>query len=154
MTMNFLLLFISSPMMIMTTLIIQTISMSLIIGMMNQTFWYSYILFLIIIGGLMILFLYMTSLISNNLYNFNFKKLILIFCLIISMTLWLYLNNPHPFSYKHSFQLLTHLQFNSLMKLYNTQTMTMIILIMNYLFFTLMISTKIINLHYGPLRST
>lgn len=41
------------------------------INLINSNYWYSYILFLIIIGGLIILFIYFTSIASNSLINFN-----------------------------------------------------------------------------------
>nr|QLY90120.1 NADH dehydrogenase subunit 6 [Athripsodes aterrimus] len=154
-SMNLLLLFISSPLMIMMILIIQTIMLSLMIGIINKNFWFSYILFLIIIGGLMVLFLYMISLISNNLYKFNLIKMNMIILSILILNIWLYIKNFNIMTdiKPMLMQMIETPYYASLMKMYNTYTLMIMILIMNYLFFALIITTKIINLPYGPLRS-
>ena len=47
------------------TLLIQTILVSIISGLITKTFWFSYILFLVFLGGILVLFIYVTSLASN-----------------------------------------------------------------------------------------
>lgn len=71
-------------------LVIYSIILCLNINFLSRNFWYSYILFLVIIGGLIILFLYFTRIANNELINFNLnflkyfvKKIILIIFLII-----------------------------------------------------------------------
>nr|YP_010586092.1 NADH dehydrogenase subunit 6 [Ceraclea indistincta]UZZ43828.1 NADH dehydrogenase subunit 6 [Ceraclea indistincta] len=150
---NLILMFISSPMMMMMMMILQIINMSIIIGLINKSFWYSYILFLIIIGGLMVLFIYMTSLISNNIYKFNMKKMIFISMILMLMILILIIKYNPNINNIIPIQFMNNLNNNTLMKIYNNYSMMMIFLMMNYLFFALLVSTKIINLFYGPLRS-
>nr|YP_010158040.1 NADH dehydrogenase subunit 6 [Physosmaragdina nigrifrons]QRG29987.1 NADH dehydrogenase subunit 6 [Physosmaragdina nigrifrons] len=55
------------------TLLIQTILIALISGIMNMNFWFSYIVFLIMIGGMLVLFIYMTSIASNEKFKFSYK---------------------------------------------------------------------------------
>lgn len=56
-------------------LIFYIIIICLKINFLKNIYWYSYVLFLVIIGGLIILFLYFTSLASNQLFylKFNFR---------------------------------------------------------------------------------
>nr|APX39885.1 NADH dehydrogenase subunit 6 [Clytra espanoli] len=62
-------------------LLIQTILIALISGTMSPNFWFSYIVFLIMIGGMLVLFMYMTSVASNEKFKFSPAMAI-----IISMT--------------------------------------------------------------------
>nr|YP_010464311.1 NADH dehydrogenase subunit 6 [Strongylium nakanei]UUL71688.1 NADH dehydrogenase subunit 6 [Strongylium nakanei] len=54
-------------------LLIQTTLISLLTSSMNQNSWFSYILFLIMIGGMLILFMYMTSVASNEKFKPSIK---------------------------------------------------------------------------------
>nr|YP_010584118.1 NADH dehydrogenase subunit 6 [Aphidius colemani]UZT28763.1 NADH dehydrogenase subunit 6 [Aphidius colemani] len=80
------------PLILSLMLTFYIIIMSLLMNLINSNYWYSYILFLIMIGGLMILFMYFTSIASNNLINFNinfmkyfFLKLILFMIFFLIM---------------------------------------------------------------------
>nr|YP_010352242.1 NADH dehydrogenase subunit 6 [Reticulitermes dabieshanensis]UOL50336.1 NADH dehydrogenase subunit 6 [Reticulitermes dabieshanensis] len=49
-------------------LLLQTMMTCMISGTMYKSFWFSYILFMIMIGGMLVLFMYMTSLASNEMF--------------------------------------------------------------------------------------
>nr|APX40106.1 NADH dehydrogenase subunit 6 [Lachnaia gallaeca] len=59
-------------------LLIQTILIAMISGTMNLDFWFSYIVFLIMIGGMLVLFIYMTSIASNEKFKFSLPMITLI----------------------------------------------------------------------------
>nr|ALO77045.1 NADH deshydrogenase subunit 6 [Cryptocephalus sp. CRY01] len=63
-------------------LLIQTIMIAMMTGLMSLNFWSSYIIFLVMIGGLLILFIYMTSIASNEKFKFS---PIIVMIIIISM---------------------------------------------------------------------
>nr|YP_010586625.1 NADH dehydrogenase subunit 6 [Triaenodes qinglingensis]UZZ44439.1 NADH dehydrogenase subunit 6 [Triaenodes qinglingensis] len=152
---NILMTIMNYPMMLMITLILQTINIAIMIGLINKSFWMSYILFLIIIGGLMILFMYLTSLMSNNMINLKMTywiKMMTMFILIISL-LTIMFNQQLQDLMNLSFMktLMNFNNNNSFTKLYDNTKL--IILMMNYLFFCLIVVTKIINLNSGPLRT-
>nr|AOY39913.1 NADH dehydrogenase subunit 6 [Curculionidae sp. BMNH 1039956] len=63
------------PMLLMLTLLIQTTLISLSMGMMYPNFWFSYMMFLILIGSILILFTYMTSVASNEKFTLNYKMI-------------------------------------------------------------------------------
>jgi len=50
----------------------------LIRGTIYRRFWFSYILFIIIIGGMLVLFIYITRLASNEIFSPSNKTLIII----------------------------------------------------------------------------
>merc|ERR1712198_806681 len=59
----------SHPLAIGLALLSQTILICLITGLSSSSFWFSYILFLIFLGGILVLFIYVTSLASNEMFT-------------------------------------------------------------------------------------
>nr|UOU85354.1 NADH dehydrogenase subunit 6 [Nephrotoma flavescens] len=143
-------------------LLIQTFIICLITGSLMKTFWFSYVLFLIFIGGMLVLFIYMTSLASNEMFNFSMKNLFTIsISFMLLMLLILFINdsismnfyslNSETTSIMNEMNLIKENSLN-LNKLYNFPTNMLTILLINYLFLTLIIIVKITNNFYGPLR--
>nr|QNE85722.1 NADH dehydrogenase subunit 6 [Euleia heraclei] len=142
-------------------LLLQTIQICLLTGLMAKSFWFSYILFLIFLGGMLVLFIYVTSLASNEMFSLSMKLMIM--CLIMFMMLMLisffmdklYIsfflqnNEMQSISEMKMFMMENSLSLN---KLYNYPTNLMTILLMNYLLITLIAVVKITKLFYGPLR--
>nr|APX39472.1 NADH dehydrogenase subunit 6 [Phyllotreta variipennis] len=131
-------------------LLIQTIYTCIISGYMNLNFWYSYILFLVLIGGMLILFIYMTSIASNEKFKFNFKILIFISILslgvfILPKTIILNIEDMKMFSMTMSFK-------TSLTKYTNYPNLFIYLMIIIYLFITLILTVKMTKFSYGPLR--
>nr|YP_010866004.1 NADH dehydrogenase subunit 6 [Panorpa curva]WGT92288.1 NADH dehydrogenase subunit 6 [Panorpa curva] len=143
-------------------LLIQTLLICMINGLITKTFWFSYILFLVFLGGMLILFIYMTSLASNEMFNFSSKlTFLIIFIVMISIIMFFFIDqNLWIFNFMNfDMENLTKISFlnmneNSLnlTKLYNFPTSFMTIVLINYLFLTLIVVVKITNIFYGPLR--
>nr|YP_010865991.1 NADH dehydrogenase subunit 6 [Panorpa fulvastra]WGT92276.1 NADH dehydrogenase subunit 6 [Panorpa fulvastra] len=143
-------------------LLIQTLLICLITGLISKTFWFSYILFLVFLGGMLILFIYMTSLASNEMFNFSSKlTLLTIFVIMISIMMFFILDqNMWIFNFTNfDMENLTKISFLNtnedslnMTKLYNFPTSFMTIMLINYLFLTLIVVVKITNIFYGPLR--
>jgi NADH-ubiquinone oxidoreductase chain 6 len=57
-------------------LLIQAVIVCLIRGKIYRSFWFSYILFIIIIGGILVVFIYITRLASNETFSPSNKILI------------------------------------------------------------------------------
>nr|YP_009689679.1 NADH dehydrogenase subunit 6 [Sabethes undosus]QEE94408.1 NADH dehydrogenase subunit 6 [Sabethes undosus] len=141
-------------------LFIQTCLISMIMGIFIQTFWFSYILFLIFIGGMLILFIYITSLSSNEMFSFSIKLSILFWCyFILFLILFMFLDkfffdtfifNNEMFSLMNSSFINENII--SLNKMYNFPTNMISIILINYLFLTLLMTVKITKKNYGPLR--
>lgn len=149
------------PLAIGLILLIQTFFICLIAGNYNESFWFSYVLFLIFLGGILVLFIYVTSLASNEIFTISIKILLIslsilgfivliIICLDNSFIQSFINNNETPTFY--SLNYLAQENTINLNKLYNFPTNILTILLINYLFLTLIAAVKITNIFYGPLR--
>nr|AVN67686.1 NADH dehydrogenase subunit 6 [Symploce pallens] len=135
-------------------LLIQTLMISTITGMLSQSFWFSYVLFLIFLGGMLVLFIYVTSLASNEMFMLSMKMMISSM-FIVTMSFILIMNSKSPIMQNQEiidFMSMQNLLLNSLTKLYNQPTGNITILLASYLFLTLIAVVKITNISKGPLR--
>uniref|UniRef100_UPI00300202F2 NADH dehydrogenase subunit 6 n=1 Tax=Hierodula latipennis TaxID=2908860 RepID=UPI00300202F2 len=154
-TLSIIFLFLNHPLSMGLILFLQTISMCLISGFMSLSFWFSYVLLLIYLGGMLVLFMYVTSLASNEMFFYSNKILFsiiflpLIFVLIYSIHPY-YPSNIHE-NMENSLTL-SLISNNFLLKMYNQPINMITILIASYLFLTLIAVVKIINIYKGPLR--
>nr|UOR16943.1 NADH dehydrogenase subunit 6 [Aplomya sp.] len=157
---NFIFLFMKHPLAMGLTLLIQTMLVSLTTGLISKSFWFSYILFLVFIGGMLVLFIYVTSLASNEMFSLSIKLMISSLLLLIMFIMIMYFIDKNLLmKYKNMeilsiFQLNSYIMENSLSinKLYNYPTNFLTILLMNYLLITLIAIVKITKLFKGPLR--
>nr|QLY89964.1 NADH dehydrogenase subunit 6 [Sympycnus pulicarius] len=142
-------------------LLIQTLFICLITGIVSKTFWFSYILFLVFLGGMLVLFIYVTSLASNEMFSMSIKMTfmgtsIIFFALILSQ--FMDMNMFQSFIENHEmnsyFSMESLLKENVLMlnKIYNYPTNFLTLILINYLLITLIAIVKITNVFYGPLR--
>nr|YP_009759751.1 NADH dehydrogenase subunit 6 [Phauda flammans]QIQ56362.1 NADH dehydrogenase subunit 6 [Phauda flammans] len=158
---SILMFFLNHPMSIGLMILIQTFLTCLLSSMMIKTYWFSYILFLTFLGGLLVLFIYISSIASNEMFKISSIMILFFFMLfLISMFLSFFFNNLTWMNFFNSdMELMNNfLFFNNenkinLSKLYNQQTHFLMIMLMIYLFITLVAVVKIINIFYGPIRS-
>nr|AWW91897.1 NADH dehydrogenase subunit 6 [Hemigrapsus penicillatus] len=147
----------SHPLAMGLMLFIQTVLISITIGIFNFSFWFSYILFLVFLGGMLVLFIYVASLASNE--SFSFSLLSFLFFLFITSMLTFFLAWLDPFitslnsstSSSLTYFISTPFIINWV---YNTPSMVFTIFIVSYLLLMLIIVVKIVNLFKGPLRLT
>ena len=162
---RFIFLTIKHPLSIGLALITQTLFLSLFTGIYTSIFWFSYSLFLIFIGGILILFIYITSLASNEtfIFSLNFKLSKFFFLLIIVIIIFIYLTDFKSLFIinktlnSETFNLIfikTLIEQNNLIlnKIYNFPINIITIILVNYLFLTLIATVKITNIFKGPLR--
>nr|QNV11691.1 NADH dehydrogenase subunit 6 [Phyllodromia melanocephala] len=142
-------------------LLIQTLLICLMTGLLTKTLWFSYVLFLIFLGGMLVLFIYVTSLASNEMFSMSLNMMmisIMMFIMIILMSiLWDKINFISFLSNNEMNSLYNYNSFiseNSLIlnKLYNFPTNMITLLLINYLLISLIAIVKITNVFYGPLR--
>nr|WPN85835.1 NADH dehydrogenase subunit 6 [Melinda sp.] len=141
-------------------LLIQTTLVTLISGTMTKSFWFSYILFLVFLGGMLVLFIYVISLASNEMFTFSMKLTfisMLIFMMMMMLLIFMDKNNLLQYQnleIKSMYEMNSFLVENSLSlnKLYNYPNNLLTIILMNYLLITLIAIVKITNLFKGPLR--
>nr|QQW48060.1 NADH dehydrogenase subunit 6 [Lipoptena sp.] len=157
---NLIFMFTMHPLAMGLILLMQTTLISMITGLMTYSFWFSYILFIVFLGGMMVLFIYITSLASNEMFSFSMKLFIMsimfmfTFMIIMSMfdknTIMMIMNSETKNFYnEHSF-----IKENNLLlhKMYNYPINMITIILMNYLLITLIAIVKITKLSKGPLR--
>nr|ARH55206.1 NADH dehydrogenase subunit 6 [Silpha tyrolensis] len=150
---SFTFIFMKHPLSMGLILLSQTILIALISGVISLNFWFSYILFLIMVGGMLVLFIYMTSVASNE--KFKYSMLIMLMNMILlfmslpfyfSDIMMLYINNIKIEN------LMNEEMFLSLSKFFNYPSSIILMMMIIYLFITLIAVVKITNISYGPLR--
>nr|QKY75513.1 NADH dehydrogenase subunit 6 [Bactrocera albistrigata] len=142
-------------------LLIQTLQICLITGLMAKSFWFSYVLFLIFLGGMLVLFIYVTSLASNEMFSLSMKLTTICIMTMLTLTLTaMFTDKLSTSSFIQNLEMQPLYNFNmtvyenslNLYKLYNYPTNFITIMLMNYLLITLIAVVKITKLFYGPLR--
>nr|WHM51481.1 NADH dehydrogenase subunit 6 [Argynnis hyperbius] len=156
--------FLNHPLSMGLMILIQTLLMCMLSGMLINTYWFSYILFLIFLGGLLVLFIYVSSIASNELFKISsLNKMLFSLTILYIIIISIYFKNNLNFlnfyfndEMMNFFNLLlfTNNEYNfNLMKLYNEQTYFLMMMMIIYLFITLIAVVKITNIFFGPLRS-
>nr|YP_009350140.1 NADH dehydrogenase subunit 6 [Microcerotermes newmani]AQP26405.1 NADH dehydrogenase subunit 6 [Microcerotermes newmani] len=132
-------------------LLIQTTMVCLISGTMYKSFWFSYILFMIMIGGMLVLFMYMTSLASNEMFSPSNKMLMVSLMMLPALlyTMPTVTNNKemcsHDTMMENEILTTTTVMYNQMMGIMTT-------LLVLYMLLTLIVVVNIINVSKGPLR--
>nr|YP_010759153.1 NADH dehydrogenase subunit 6 [Haploperla japonica]WEY03877.1 NADH dehydrogenase subunit 6 [Haploperla japonica] len=142
-------------------LLIQTLCICVITGFLTQSFWFSYILFLVFLGGLLVLFIYVTSLASNEMFSMSMSTLIMATIPFSLVMMSLMVIDPLPFlinslnmdmSQIENLNLYQEEATPSLMKLFNQPTGAITLMLVLYLLLTLIAVVKITKIFFGPLR--
>nr|YP_009755478.1 NADH dehydrogenase subunit 6 [Hercostomus brevipilosus]QIP53955.1 NADH dehydrogenase subunit 6 [Hercostomus brevipilosus] len=142
-------------------LLIQTLMVCLASGIISKTFWFSYILFLVFLGGMLVLFIYVTSLASNEMFSLSMKPIILsammmslsiMLMSIVDMNIITPITENIEMMESSNTNLLIKENCIMLNKIYNYPTNLMTLILINYLLITLIVIVKITNVFYGPLR--
>nr|AFI13783.1 NADH dehydrogenase subunit 6 [Diuraphis noxia] len=131
-------------------ILIQTLSLTLMINLINKTSWISFMIFILYIGGLMIIFLYISSIAFNELnINKNFKNLIykLIFIILVLMYFKMSLN-LNNMNYENKFMFEDNFYMLNMFILPNNLMMYMIMFI---LFFMLILIIWMLKINKGPI---
>lgn len=148
----------SHPLAMGLALLSQTILICVITGLSNSSFWFSYILFLIFLGGMLVLFIYVTSLASNEMFTPSIT-MAFVFTTVLLLSAGLLFIDPMiiPKTPLYDFGLpLKNLAYSSDLSListiYNPTVMNLTIFIVFYLLLTLIVVVKITDAFFGPLR--
>nr|YP_009407067.1 NADH dehydrogenase subunit 6 [Stygiocaris stylifera]ASA39616.1 NADH dehydrogenase subunit 6 [Stygiocaris stylifera] len=140
-------------------LLIQTTIIASMLTFVLKTAWFSYILFLIFLGAMLVLFIYVASLAPNESLSLSYT-LIILFMLMVIMSI--VISALDPFLVSHSIfnensdvntpstSLITNM---SLYPMYNKPTMKLTLFLILYLLLTLVVVVKVTTTHFGPLRS-
>nr|YP_011010131.1 NADH dehydrogenase subunit 6 [Halobates germanus]WPW46642.1 NADH dehydrogenase subunit 6 [Halobates germanus]WPW46655.1 NADH dehydrogenase subunit 6 [Halobates germanus]WPW46759.1 NADH dehydrogenase subunit 6 [Halobates germanus]WPW46772.1 NADH dehydrogenase subunit 6 [Halobates germanus] len=131
-------------------LILITFMSSITMSIWMKYSWYSYILILVMLGGMLVLFMYMASIASNEIMKFSFKTLVM---MMISIVVTMILLKEEMLSYNSiMIQTMDGQQNMSMMKLFNTQSSYITIMMALYLLMTMIYVIFITNTFEGPMR--
>nr|YP_009906696.1 NADH dehydrogenase subunit 6 [Elaeidobius kamerunicus]QLI52339.1 NADH dehydrogenase subunit 6 [Elaeidobius kamerunicus] len=154
--MSMIFMFLNHPLSLGCVLLMQTIIISLSSGMFYYNFWFSYILFLIMVGGMLVMFIYMTSIASNEKFKIPKKMLLFIMStLLLCSILIITMDNFYSSSiYMNLMMMNQSMEFYNitLNKFFNQPNMQMMIILMIYLLITLIATVKIAGKNLGTLR--
>nr|YP_010250878.1 NADH dehydrogenase subunit 6 [Faughnia haani]QTV76812.1 NADH dehydrogenase subunit 6 [Faughnia haani] len=158
MTLSLVFISLKHPLAMGMMLLLQTLVICAVTALMNFYVWFSYILFLIFLGGMLVLFIYITSLASNEMFQFSFKMTSLFVIMMGAATLLLTMD-PLLLDFKlalSDLQTLMNTSYNSQMVLigniYSSNTMKTTLFMILYLLLTLIVVVKITYTFLGPLR--
>lgn len=127
---------------------------------MASSFWFSYVLFLVFLGGILVLFLYVTSLASNEIFSISFSTLVVVGVVIIRGLMISYVRDLIlEWSYFSSDQNILCSGINIIgeesaivSKIYLPPTIFLTLLLVVYLFLTLVVVVFLTDSPQGPLR--
>lgn len=122
---------------------------------LQETRWFSYILFLVFFGSILVLFIYVTRLTSNKIFHLNIKAvisppIIIIIIIILLIIDPLIITTPH--SLQDSLEILIDQQAIPALKFYNKSLSPMTLTLAVYLSIIFNAVVKITNLQLSPLR--
>nr|YP_009564046.1 NADH dehydrogenase subunit 6 [Puerulus angulatus]QAX91409.1 NADH dehydrogenase subunit 6 [Puerulus angulatus] len=140
-------------------LLIQTTLISLASGVGAPSFWFSYILFLIFLGGMLVLFIYVASLASNEPFKISITGLFTILSLSSILSILMILMDPFFSSYLAAIpnsllDIKDQTSFISSLTclIYNFPAAALTLYVILYLLLTLIAVVKVTSVYSGPLR--
>nr|QYF09662.1 NADH dehydrogenase subunit 6 [Ptilocnemus lemur] len=154
--MSTLFMFMKHPMSSGMILLMQTMMVSLMTGIMVNNFWFSYILILSMMSGMLVLFIYMSSIASNEKFktptmmhaiSFMLMSMLLMVIFLVEQVKTSKITNMKEMLSLNNEMILT------LVKFFNTYNMMMTILLVSFLLYTMMVINFIVNIYEGPLRN-
>nr|YP_010448653.1 NADH dehydrogenase subunit 6 [Sinelater perroti]UTS56941.1 NADH dehydrogenase subunit 6 [Sinelater perroti] len=150
-------MFTNHPLSMGLILLIQTTLVAAFTSLLSNSSWFSYILFIIMIGGMLVLFIYMTSIASNKKFKTSLP-LMIFFNIMISIYILMKMFID---------EWMNHLMFLSddliskdsmnlipMIKFINYPMSIITILLIIYLLITLIAVVNITMVPYGPLRKS
>nr|YP_010736907.1 NADH dehydrogenase subunit 6 [Pediopsoides anchorides]WEP24781.1 NADH dehydrogenase subunit 6 [Pediopsoides anchorides] len=138
-----------TPLSMGTTLIMQTIMATMLMNKMMLTAWFPMVTFLMMIGGMMVLFMYMSSIAANEKFKMNLNMTIMLILMIIITEEFLMENQINE---KQKMMYMEIQETYSMLKLYNKKSMMITMFLVMFLLLTMVSVSKIVLHHKGPLR--
>nr|YP_011009668.1 NADH dehydrogenase subunit 6 [Hygia bidentata]WPV77660.1 NADH dehydrogenase subunit 6 [Hygia bidentata] len=130
-------------------IILQTLMVSMVVGLYLSSFFFSYIIMITMLSGMLVLFIYMASVASNEKFTVSMKMIIIsMLMMLIGMIL--------QKNYMHDEMKMMLMKISSdkllLQNMFNNKTKFITMMMIMYLLFTMMTISYIVNISEGPLR--
>uniref|UniRef100_A0AAU6PTH1 NADH-ubiquinone oxidoreductase chain 6 n=1 Tax=Homidia sp. TaxID=3054010 RepID=A0AAU6PTH1_9HEXA len=139
----------SHPISILVSILLQTSIICLTLWILTKSSWFSFILFLIFLGGLMVLFVYITSLASNEMFKINYWDN----SILMLTTLMLTLGLTNFTFFNEMWSNMTFSILNKILMIFSKNMILPTLTIMSYLLFVLIVAVKISSMMEGPVRN-
>nr|UZA61275.1 NADH dehydrogenase subunit 6 [Endeis sp. JZ-2022] len=151
MMMTSMMIFNYPPFMLVMIILIQTLLCSMMMWMMAESFWMAYILILIFLGGMLVIFIYMASINSNQKINFKFSmvKMNTMSMVLITLYVMSQMNSELLMGGAPHHKSLT----NNINKMYESSSSMTTLIMAIYLMITLFILVMLSKKFKGPLKS-
>ena len=133
---------INSPVLLLFNILIIALTISWLTGAIFRS-WYSFLVFLIYIGGIIVMFSYFVALSPNQYLKIKSVTIIIILAMLIISLPTFYSYNPTEFNNSNKFDSLY---------LYRPVLVPILLFIIILLLMIILIVVKIINTSKGPLR--
>nr|UNA68704.1 NADH dehydrogenase subunit 6 [Leptocorisa acuta] len=130
-------------------IIAQTIIISMTTGMMMGSFWFSYILMITMLSGMLVLFMYMASIASNEKFNPSIKMMTMTMLTITVSIVYMYITEQND---KEMISMMIMPENISLNNLFNMKHKFITMMMVMYLLFTMITVSFIVNISEGPLK--
>uniref|UniRef100_A0AAU7YTL1 NADH-ubiquinone oxidoreductase chain 6 n=1 Tax=Rhopalus kerzhneri TaxID=3151525 RepID=A0AAU7YTL1_9HEMI len=151
MTMAFIFMWLKHPISMGITIIMQTLTICMITGLILGTFWFSYLIMITMLSGMLVLFIYMASVASNEKF-FTSMKLIMFSMLMIMMSMIMEINETYMNNEFLKTQTSIPMELISLTTMFNMKMKFITMSMVMFLFFTMFTVSLIVNISEGPLR--
>nr|YP_009654872.1 NADH dehydrogenase subunit 6 [Pseudomictis brevicornis]QCI09440.1 NADH dehydrogenase subunit 6 [Pseudomictis brevicornis] len=151
MTLAFVFMWLNHPISMGITIIMQTLIVALVSGLYLGSFWFSYIIMITMLSGMLVLFIYMASVASNEKFYTSIKLIAFSVSMIMTSMIvqWMSKNYDNEFMMTTSNLPVETMSLNNLFSC-KFKFITMIMVL--YLFFTMITVSSIVNISQGPLR--
>nr|YP_009468950.1 NADH dehydrogenase subunit 6 [Changeondelphax velitchkovskyi]AVC55491.1 NADH dehydrogenase subunit 6 [Changeondelphax velitchkovskyi] len=153
---TFISIWLNHPISLGTMLMIQSMTTGLFTILLTKNSWYSMILFITFSSGLMIMFMYMSSISSNEKFKWSMKIFIMLLILMIILfvtkmdTIFLFKNKW--MEKKIFFQ--ENEEKKTILKILTTKKVYLLISVTTLILLVLMSISNLINSFEGPLKKT
>nr|YP_010179707.1 NADH dehydrogenase subunit 6 [Cryptotympana atrata]QUV77450.1 NADH dehydrogenase subunit 6 [Cryptotympana atrata] len=146
-------LFMKHPLSMGFILLLQTILSSVVLSYNMCSYIYSYILILIFIGGMLILFMYMASIASNEKFFFSMKLILMSMLMTLIVYSYMLMIDLEYMNLNKMIYLIDDQEEFFMNKMFSFPSGIMILVMVIYLLFTLIVIVNIIKIKIAPLRS-
>uniref|UniRef100_A0AAU7YS36 NADH-ubiquinone oxidoreductase chain 6 n=1 Tax=Rhopalus tibetanus TaxID=3151528 RepID=A0AAU7YS36_9HEMI len=147
----FIFMWLKHPISMGITIIVQTLTICMITGMMLGTFWFSYLIMITMLSGMLVLFIYMASVASNEKF-FTSAKLIFFSMMMIMLGMIMELNSDYLDNEFMKMMTMMPMEVISLTSMFNMKFKFITMTLVTFLFFTMFTVSLIVNISEGPLR--
>nr|AXI98802.1 NADH dehydrogenase subunit 6 [Pseudoniphargus sp. 6-Morocco A] len=152
---SFMFLLETPPLFLSMVIILQTIILALIISLFTMSSWFSFMLLMIYLSGMMIIFIYVSSMASNEMFHPKSRLFpLLLSLMLVFMALFLINDAPLPSDSINILDLsLIQNTTIKISKMYSKSLSAMTILLIIYLLLAMIMVTNNSSFSEGPMRS-